>query len=204
LGDTGWSDAEAEGLIERAMSDVVWLLDQLDAARADAAKVRAEAIADAVAVCEAKVTAAGNAAIQLRDKGRGTAALHTTIECQAYRDCSVAIRALATREAGQRGRVMACYVCSRCDKTFGRLAPATTCDECHEAERRADARDAARWRAIEPVLRAWVEAQRAHDDALRTLTGNSPTLGETYDLARYDLVEAKRAAFEAVKKTVAQ
>jgi hypothetical protein len=53
---------------------------------------------------------------------------------------------------------MACYVCDQCGVAFGRLAPATTCDECHEAEVEALAADSAKWRAIAPAVESYARA----------------------------------------------
>jgi hypothetical protein len=75
------------------------------------------------------------------------------------------------------------------------------CDDCIHA---ADARDAARWRAVAPALRAWVEAQRAYDEALSALTGNNAAVGIAFECARNERAEALWAAYRAAEKAVGE
>lgn len=90
-----WPMFQAENVVNQAAADIATLLSALDDARAALATARREALEEAAAVCSAKEREADSAWLAAREEGRHQAASVIASECQAYRDCAVAIRALA-------------------------------------------------------------------------------------------------------------
>jgi hypothetical protein len=65
--------------------------------------------------------------------------------------------------------------------------------------RKADARDAAKWRALRPPLAAWAEAEAAYEAARRALSGNDATSCAAFERARFARVEKATVAYEAIE-----